>query len=1543
MDNNAVQSINSTAAADDSDNDEVTDFLNSNSSPNTIIPSTTASLISTTTTTSISITTTTTTATATTAETTSIENHSKSNLNNITRYNTVESQNYCIPVINTPSNNNQNSLRQNSTSTSTTISNNNNNNNNTLNSNQLTTTTTTTAAAAKNDNNMIPIINVTPHSPANVSKYNNIFEDTLSQLQNIRESVVQMKNSSSHMNDGLSNYGLVNAAILSASLPDLSATGNGAGGSAGAGPYGPLATHFVMWSPQQQQQYLLNADRRKSWTGIDDLTAGGDCTNKSVSLSSLDSEEQETIRVTEQRRRSARNSTGGISTHSLNEAELARDFERIAAKRSLATEIISRIPLQKSISTSSIVAKEDIKAIARHLTDSEDENQSLLRAHAKIEVYDNVEKRRKRGSLFFRKKKDKTKMKSIGGQVANCDVCGVSLSLGTLKDHQMECKGSGGGGGKKGSTASIVGGLSKKSDKNDMGQDFYDGAEQNSNYNDDNTPLIRSEFLNDAPIEAHDLKADPTLGICLKEHDSWSPGVPKDILKTLKDTQIKRQEHIYEFIMTEKHHCQTLLVMQKVFVESMERYFPALQCNKMFPRLQELTELHCGFLKKLRLKQKDHFVVDSIADILLDFFSLEKAQHLRLAYGEFCANHRSALEQFKACMTSRDLSFSEWYKHCLTNPLLKKKGIPECILFVTQRLTKYPLLIEPLLKSAREDKLECDKLQHALALVKELLVDVDACVAEKELRERQIDIYNRIDNKSFAIYKNKPFRKSDVGVESKRRLKFEGLATLMQGRSKMQLVLVVVLTDCLCFLNENSAHNKYMFFTPEHKAGVVPLQKLLIREKAGTESRGIYIISSNPLFPEMYELKVQTPKDKNVWIQSIRQAVLDCPSSDVIESEDLTHEEKLRIGVNKREIIEKIRQKDIEQAILLEEKILLQLNLIQKDQKPFSDQQQDQQQPNQQQTTNASNMSAAQFLSTFGSYKDLSVGADCDTAELWKKVLNTVQDITQLASTVYTAATGQPVSRSVSSVGEKHSDTYNSPTLPKRAETFAGFDEKRAKNNFPCRTDKMGTLQVLTPRLQELEETKKETKNTSIISNLLATAGGETDTQLCDQLTGVGNASSGLAVTKDNNLALLQVTHNLHTLLCIISQQMTTIHSLQLQLALYRESPRASYTHNDQLEELRNLQDKLQEEKTAWMRQKEQQEQELTEKKDALDKMQEQINNQQEDIKQQREQLYRKMEVLSSQGLLISPNTALNISTQLLQTNVGAAAIAANNINETDNDVHDSNSATNLLDLSNVVANSCTNANNTSATTTPATVVNTVDRRKDKWRTASTISKTPPVNLLSATNAQKIQQNVLKQKIPMKLSSLSSTTSSSSSSSSSAAANNATSKVDKSNSFTTNNHYNSSSSSGITQMFPLKLADKRTTTTSTNSSTPLASQLLPQHSRTGSSPAIIQHPQTPGNLTSPPPSAAGVTRTDSTGTFTYGQRYSIGSSTATPTSSRIVSHTSTGQTKIPHISSASSLNAASSTSAVSPSSSAAAVSSNRPTVQTKPEEEEIYF
>ena len=55
-------------------------------------------------------------------------------------------------------------------------------------------------------------------------------------------------------------------------------------------------------------------------------------------------------------------------------------------------------------------------------------------------------------------------------------------------------------------------------------------------------------------------------------------------------------------------------------------------------------------------------------------------------------------------------------------------GIPECILTVTTRITKYPLLIEPLIKTAKDRPAEQQKLRSCLSLVKSILIDVNGQV-----------------------------------------------------------------------------------------------------------------------------------------------------------------------------------------------------------------------------------------------------------------------------------------------------------------------------------------------------------------------------------------------------------------------------------------------------------------------------------------------------------------------------------------------------------------------------------------------------------------------------------------------------------------------------------------------------------------------------------------------------------------------------------------------------------------------------------------------
>lgn len=114
-----------------------------------------------------------------------------------------------------------------------------------------------------------------------------------------------------------------------------------------------------------------------------------------------------------------------------------------------------------------------------------------------------------------------------------------------------------------------------------------------------------------------------------------------------------------------------------------------------------------------------------------------------------------------------------------------------------------------------------------------------------------------------------------------------------------------------------------------------------------------------------------------------------------------------------------MRLKDIEQALLLEDKVRLHATCLME--------------------SGARNISepesAETFLANCGSYKEL-ITDNCDNIEICRRIFHTIQETSQLASNLHKAATGYELpSRSFSSVGERHSDQYQSPKLPTRAET----------------------------------------------------------------------------------------------------------------------------------------------------------------------------------------------------------------------------------------------------------------------------------------------------------------------------------------------------------------------------------------------------------------------------------------------------------------------------------------------------------------------------
>ncbi|XP_033224270.1 rho guanine nucleotide exchange factor 2 isoform X2 [Belonocnema kinseyi] len=1201
---------------------------------------------------------------------------------------------------------------------------------------------------------LVPIINVTPQSPGLVKHYP-LLDENLQHLHDIYDNVQRIRMQDPTLNSfGYSNrmhhHEEIHTQRLSCSCPSLQhwispeVVARLHDQDGGSEPdlltncsNNSSPTHFSGYV-HNHAQILQCIDRRRSWTDLENTKQNyrrcsaqnffqaQNMRQRSVSLSSLDGEVD--LELDGKHRKVSTNVSkwtcrSQASTHSLNEADFVQSaFKKGTLKRGnqglgeaatlLPGVVGTRVTLQKSVSTPSIVTPPG----PTHLADSGTLTTPLSTTGTVYDDQHSEKARRKRGSLFFRKKKDKSgkKMTSqhnhqwvilmAGSQsnsvcdfcmknfahksILHCENCGAMIHQNqTCKDQlQLDCVKSKQHSGKavskslssvsmmtnssvikRGSTSSLplpsVTGTGSGNEEFDFGEDARQFTVDN----------------------LEDL--DPELGLAGEEPDSWSAAIGRNIALRLVgncEREVKRQEHIYEFVLTEKHHCLVLLAMDKIFVEGLRHHFQMTTTviDRMFPRLRDLIEIHLRFLLKLRRRQNTNAVVPTIADILIDQFSSENAFRMKSTYGDFCSRHRDAVEAYKYYLRE-DTRFARFVRHCEANPLLKKKGIPECILFVTQRLTKYPLLVEPLIKTGVAPE-EADSLRKALSLVKVILADVDSCVADKEREDRKLEIYNRIDAKSYAIYRDLKFKKSDI-LASNRSLQFEGTAYLMQGRGKMAPVVVVVLSDVLFFLAE-TRDQKYAFFVPDNKAGVVSLQRLLVREKAGQESRGIYLISSNPSEPEMFELKVQKPKDKHLWIQSIRSAVELCPqdqdnrtdtSADNFNGRNMTivrsssismlpSEEKLVAQAKEsdiKNIIDELRKKDTEQALLLKEKMELQMKLLH--------------------TTNvySGNEIEGDKIergdNEVPDYTRLVRNEGIDSIQLWQEVVTAVQEATRLASSLSFTAGGGTLSRSLSSAGERHSEAYVPPSLcvPRRAETFAGFDYN--KERHPWRDSVTLQSVIIQPKVTDSLTRKSELKEDEEVE-----------------------------LNKDQHEVAIQLSHYVYTLQCIISNQMTTIEILHAQLAASRggsasKSSNSRPNPNKQLEELRNLQDQLSREKASFRASTQQERSRLDEERAELNRLREQLTADQRDVTQQRDQLYRRLEALERQGVsLVAPSTA------------GAASIHLSHL------------------------------------------MQGADQTQGR-KSSQTDAKRIPLNLISATNQQKVQSSLppVKQQLPLKLAS----------------------------------------------------------------------------------------------------------------------------------------------------------------------------------------------
>ncbi|XP_053772148.1 rho guanine nucleotide exchange factor 11 isoform X4 [Desmodus rotundus] len=390
------------------------------------------------------------------------------------------------------------------------------------------------------------------------------------------------------------------------------------------------------------------------------------------------------------------------------------------------------------------------------------------------------------------------------------------------------------------------------------------------------TDVLLPHLLEDDLGQLSDLEPEP-------DTQNWQHTVGKDVVAGLNQREIDRQEVINELFVTEASHLRTLRVLDLIFYQRMkkENLMPREELARLFPNLPELIEIHnswCEAMKKLR---EEGPIIKEISDLMLARFDGAAREELQQVAAQFCSYQSIALELIKT-KQRKESRFQLFMQEAESHPQCRRLQLRDLIISEMQRLTKYPLLLESIIKYTEGGTSEHEKLCRARDQCREILKYVNEAVKQTENRHRLEGYQKRLDTTSLERASNPlaaEFKSLDLTT---RKMIHEGPLTWRISKDKTLDLHVLLLEDLLVLLQKQDeklllkCHSKTAVGSSDSKQTFSPVLKLnavLIRSVA-TDKRAFFIICTSELGPpQIYELVALTSSDKNTWMELLEEAV----------------------------------------------------------------------------------------------------------------------------------------------------------------------------------------------------------------------------------------------------------------------------------------------------------------------------------------------------------------------------------------------------------------------------------------------------------------------------------------------------------------------------------------------------------------------------------------------------------------------------------------------------------------------------------------------
>ncbi|XP_065836921.1 rho guanine nucleotide exchange factor 28-like isoform X2 [Oscarella lobularis] len=390
---------------------------------------------------------------------------------------------------------------------------------------------------------------------------------------------------------------------------------------------------------------------------------------------------------------------------------------------------------------------------------------------------------------------------------------------------------------------------------------------------------------------------DPGLDLVVDE-ENWQITVDKKILKKLGKKEVARQELIHELILTERRYLQAVKVLRLMFGKGMiaEVGLSVEAVDEMMPKVNIIEELSSCFCQRLKACQNDaqDVVIFHVGSTLVAQFCGESGKMMEDAYSFFCSRHLEAIEKYKELLRANKhfRHFVEKTKH---DRRCRRLDVPEHLLLISQRLSKYNSLLNSLVKQTK-DRGELKITQEAYDGVKRISYSVDQAIEDRKGELRLSAIQSRLEIRIHSrIVKSMAKKLKRLNLQRNgNKLVYENSDVIWRGSGgKEQDVIVLLTSRLLVFLVEKD-NEKYNIATLQDISPPVIQLKRLMSRSVATDSKAMYLITTGKS-PEMYTVVLKTKKERERFNAILVPAIEESKKSDEVdglESSDSEDERK---------------------------------------------------------------------------------------------------------------------------------------------------------------------------------------------------------------------------------------------------------------------------------------------------------------------------------------------------------------------------------------------------------------------------------------------------------------------------------------------------------------------------------------------------------------------------------------------------------------------------------------------------------------------------